>query len=101
METALNSLLDILTCRNLFLNTREYDDIRIHRHTNGKNNTCNTRKCQRDIKQIQTQDRKCCISNQSQYRDHTREPVHNDHDNRYTDQTDHTGKKRRPYGILS
>ena len=65
-EADVNSRLDRLTLGYLLLNPCKNNDIGIHRHTDGKNNTRNTGQRQSNLKGIQQNNDKLYIKSKSQ-----------------------------------
>ena len=65
---------------DFLLDTSEDDNVRIHRHTNRKDDTGHTRKCQSDIKCSQHDEYQANIQSQSNDSSHTRDKVNHHHE---------------------
>ena len=86
-ETSFNRSCNVVFQSNLFLDTGEDNGIRINCHTNGEDDTCNTRKSKGDIKEIE--DCKCylCIEGKCHRCRKTRHAIYSDHEEHYDDKT--------------
>ena len=98
METSLNCGCNCMTSSDLFLDTSEDNRIGINRHTNRKDNTCNTRKCQCNIKLIQNCNDKLCIQCKCNRCTDTKHTICNhkeDHDDDQTNTSCNQGSLKR------
>ena len=88
LETILNGSPYISAQSYLFLDTGVYDNVGIHSHTDGQDDTCDTGKCQSKVKCIQADQIQACVDDQRNAGDKTRNPIYKNHkqnDQRKTD----------------
>ena len=76
------------TRRDLLADTGIDDDVRVNRHTDGEDDTGDTRKSQRQVKRVEQHQDQGCIEHQHEGRDDTRDQVGDDHDDADDGKTD-------------
>ena len=90
LVTDLHSGFDGLTCCNLLTNTCKDNNIGIHRHTDGKDDTCNTRQGQGHLESIQQYQNDTYIRSQCYAGCHSHNSVNGNHEQNNQCKSDHT-----------
>ena len=90
-----------LTVTKLLTDSGKHNDVCIHRHTDGKQNTCNTGKSQSHFKANQNDAFQSDIGKKCKARCKTGKAIYSDHENDHKNQTDQSRKQRGLDRILS
>ena len=88
MESGLNGRLHRLAGCDLLADTGEDDNVGIHGHTDGQNNTSNTRQGQSHLKNVQKYQYNTYIGSKRNTCSQTHDTVQNDHQNNYNSKSD-------------
>ena len=86
---------------DLFLNTRKDNDIGVHGHTDGQDNTCDARKRKRHLKGSKQDDNQCNIQAERDGRCKTRHQINGNHEHAHDAEADGACQKARGDGFLA
>ena len=101
METGPAGMKQGGSVTDLLTDTGEDDDVRIDRHTDGKDDTGDTRKGKGDIKEVKDRNGQLCVEDQGQGGNDAGYLVHDDHEEEDEKETDARCQQGGGQGVAS